>query len=528
MDYQPKAGVWEITYACNMRCRHCGSSCGQPLPDELTENEALGLCDDLTDLGLEQVTLSGGEPFLRPDWPHIARRLTQNGITVNAISNGWYIDENLLEQAFASGIVNIGISLDGYAKAHDHIRKKDSWKRSTAALALMQKRRMSTVVCTSINRSNLPQLPRIKKTLYRLGVQRWQLQLASPMGNLLSHPDLVVTPEDVPEIIDFCHRTMQENRIIVDLADCLGYCTKQDEAIRKRVLEKDPRYRGGAGWRGCQAGKQVIGIRANGDISPCLSIRDESFIGGNIRRKKLKEIWSEPEAFGRLRDFSTMELKGICKECPHSGTCLGGCTSLKLTFEKSLAENRFCMFRIETEQAASAARSLTDITDLMQTAHQHVAARQYHLARVYLDRVQAVDPTHLPGIRLAGFVHFSLGDYEASLTANQEALRLCPKDPYSLKGMGLCLARLDRVEEGLRHLEDATRHTDADFMAPYFDAAVILLENSRLNEARAFLDKGCDLNPAFLPKARPLYAEIRRRHQSKKGPQKAVLLRHRL
>ena len=45
---------------CNMRCGHCGPSCAEPLEDELTSEEALGLCEQLADLGLKWVTLSSG------------------------------------------------------------------------------------------------------------------------------------------------------------------------------------------------------------------------------------------------------------------------------------------------------------------------------------------------------------------------------------------------------------------------------------------------------------------------------------
>jgi len=38
--YIPSVGVWEVTMNCNMRCKHCGSSCEGPLPDELTTEEA--------------------------------------------------------------------------------------------------------------------------------------------------------------------------------------------------------------------------------------------------------------------------------------------------------------------------------------------------------------------------------------------------------------------------------------------------------------------------------------------------------
>lgn len=62
MEYLPVTAVWEITMGCNMRCDHCGSSCAEPLPDELTTEEALALCDDLKTVGLKWITLSGENP----------------------------------------------------------------------------------------------------------------------------------------------------------------------------------------------------------------------------------------------------------------------------------------------------------------------------------------------------------------------------------------------------------------------------------------------------------------------------------
>ena len=68
--------VWEITMGCNMRCKHCGSSCAEALPDELNTSEALEVCDQLKDLGLKVITLSGGEPTTRSDWHIIAKRFS--------------------------------------------------------------------------------------------------------------------------------------------------------------------------------------------------------------------------------------------------------------------------------------------------------------------------------------------------------------------------------------------------------------------------------------------------------------------
>lgn len=74
MKYQPMTDVWEVTMGCNMRCGHCGSSCAEALPEELTSKEALDLCDEIAQLGLRWITLSGGEPLTRKDIHHLVAR----------------------------------------------------------------------------------------------------------------------------------------------------------------------------------------------------------------------------------------------------------------------------------------------------------------------------------------------------------------------------------------------------------------------------------------------------------------------
>lgn len=517
-NYRPKIGVWEITYACNMRCQHCGSSCGQPLPDELTSEEALSLCDDLGKMGMVRLTLSGGEPFLRPDWPKIAKRLTQNGIVVNAISNAWFIDEALVDQAFANGIVNIGVSLDGYGNTHDTIRKQGSWKRSINALSLMQQKGMPTVVCTSVNKKNLADLGRLKEKLIELEVQRWQIQIAHSMGNLLDHPELVMTPDKLPELVDFCHETMTNTNLAVDLGDDVGYFSCKDESIRRHHFKM--KYGAHAKnlcnpcWKGCEAGKFVIGIRANGNISPCLSIRDDSFIEDNIRNTPLKEIWTRPKAFSKLRSMSTEDLQGFCKKCPYAAFCLGGCTGLKVTLQNHIYDNTYCLFRISMEQAAKDADSIESTDKLIQNARDHIDKRQLPQALIYIKRILDLDPGHLDALKLGGYIHFVHGDYHASLTYNETALGLEPDCVYAMKGKGLCLARLgpDQVNQGIEMLKQAAAKTDAAYMDPYYDLAVIFIEQNRFGEARETLDLGCNKSESFLLKARPLYQQLAGAH----------------
>jgi MoaA/NifB/PqqE/SkfB family radical SAM enzyme len=80
--------VWEITLRCNLACAHCGSRAGPARRNELTTIEALDLVDQLAELGITEVTLLGGEAFLRRDWSVIARAITDAGLHCTLTTGG--------------------------------------------------------------------------------------------------------------------------------------------------------------------------------------------------------------------------------------------------------------------------------------------------------------------------------------------------------------------------------------------------------------------------------------------------------
>lgn len=249
--------VWEITMGCNMRCKHCGSSCAEALPDELNTSEALEVCDQLKDLGLKVITLSGGEPTTRSDWHIIAKRLVDNGIITSIITNGWLIDENFIHNAITSGIRSVCLSIDGLEKTHDFIRRSGSFNKSIKALKELRKNNISTSVITSINKENICELEELYQLLSDLGVNSWQLQIALPMGNFAKRPEWLIEPQDILSIIDFAYNKIGGKLLIV-LADCIGYYSNKDIKVNENFLNDN------WSWTGCGAGKHVIGILHNG------------------------------------------------------------------------------------------------------------------------------------------------------------------------------------------------------------------------------------------------------------------------
>lgn len=118
-EFYPGVVVWEITFACSMRCLHCGTSAGKRRPDELTTDEALNLIDELVELGCKNITLSGGEPLLRPDWRELARRTKEHGILSCIISNGYAVTKDIVDDFEKIGFDKVGISFDGTEKTHN-------------------------------------------------------------------------------------------------------------------------------------------------------------------------------------------------------------------------------------------------------------------------------------------------------------------------------------------------------------------------------------------------------------------------
>src|SRR5690606_34126212 len=76
-------------------------------------------------------------------------------------------------------------------------------------------------------------------------------------------------------------------------------------------------YSQGAG--GCPAGTHYLGIRPNGDVTPCPYL---PLFGGNLKTASLRTIWEDSALFRQIRQRTS--LGGKCGECELTDRC-GGC-----------------------------------------------------------------------------------------------------------------------------------------------------------------------------------------------------------
>ena len=121
--------VWEITLKCNLACSHCGSRAGQQRSQELSTEEALDLVKQMSETGIKEVTLIGGEAFLRPDWLQIAEAITTAGMLCTMTTGGYGISLETARRMKEAGIATVSVSIDGMEATHDRLRgKRGSWQ----------------------------------------------------------------------------------------------------------------------------------------------------------------------------------------------------------------------------------------------------------------------------------------------------------------------------------------------------------------------------------------------------------------
>lgn len=118
----PVHAVWEITLACNLKCQHCGSRAGRPRPRELSTAQCLDVVRRLARLGTREISLIGGEAYLRSDWIDIIREIRSHDIYCVVQTGGRALTDGRLAKAIAAGLQGLGVSVDGPPALHDRIR----------------------------------------------------------------------------------------------------------------------------------------------------------------------------------------------------------------------------------------------------------------------------------------------------------------------------------------------------------------------------------------------------------------------
>lgn len=336
--------VWELTLRCNLACVHCGSRAGAPRAEELSTAEALDLVEQLAEIGITDVTLEGGEAFLRRDIYEIAAAIRANGMSCGLLTGGWGVSRKRVDRLVDAGVRWASCSIDGLEQSHDKLRgRPGSSRRVLQTLAAFREAGMRFGCNTQLNRLSSPDLPELYEVIRDAGARTWQVQLTLPMGNAADNWPLIHQPFELNALFPVLARVVaRANREGVRTmpGNNIGYFGPYEDLLREAVPE-------GAQWAGCQAGLFVIGIHANGEIKSCPTL-PAAFVGGNVREARLSDILDRP-ILNFNADAGTDEgarhLRGFCGRCRWGPVCRGGCTAVAHNLLGERGNNPWCHHR---------------------------------------------------------------------------------------------------------------------------------------------------------------------------------------
>ncbi len=113
----PESVTFELTYGCNLHCVHCYNPTHRALPRELSTEEIYSILNQVADLGVVNLTFSGGELFVRPDVFNIFQHAKKLGFLLHLLSNATRITPAVAASLQELGFGNINLSIYGATKA---------------------------------------------------------------------------------------------------------------------------------------------------------------------------------------------------------------------------------------------------------------------------------------------------------------------------------------------------------------------------------------------------------------------------
>lgn len=358
--------VWNFTYSCNLRCKHCYEDAGGHR-SELTTDQAQVAIDALSQIahiGLPALSFSGGEPLIRRDFCQVAAYAKKRIPFISIASNGTLITKDTAKNLKDVGVDYVEISLDGATKeVHEDFRRVPGcFEKTMKGIKNCIDEGLDTCIATTVHKENLTETPKILELAEKLGVRFMHFNYV-PIGRAKQHLRLDLDPKERLLLLEMMGRKLVnrymmakeeegetgETDIRVDRV--FSTCPQFASVVKRLAKEKGEDYTVPAHYAaergvevaanflgGCGAGRLYVGLEPNGDIKPCVFFpTNRNTVLGNILDDDFDDIWDNSNF---LRELRTREKLGTyivggqtlgCGNCQDKYIC-GGCRARSYSY----------------------------------------------------------------------------------------------------------------------------------------------------------------------------------------------------
>lgn len=322
--------VWNITRQCNLKCIHCYAKADAGTAEnELSTAEGMALIDDLAEMGVPVLLISGGEPLMRKDMPDLAAYAVKKGMRAVISTNGTLITREKAKILKDIGLSYVGISIDGTRDINDKFRGiSGAFSAAIEGVRNCLEAGIKVGLRFTVNRFNVDEIPALFDILEEMHVPRicfYHLVYAG-RGSTLVNDDLTheQTRKAVDLIIDrtkaLHDKGMPTEVLTVDNHADGPYLylrlKKEDPVRAQEVLELLEMNEGNNSGRGIGC------VSWDGEVHADQFWRHNSF--GNIRQRRFSEIWTDISnpLMKRLKEKKKY-VTGRCAACRWLDICAG-------------------------------------------------------------------------------------------------------------------------------------------------------------------------------------------------------------
>lgn len=357
----PLQVVWNVTRACNLKCKHCYENAGRRGSDELTTKQALKAIDIMSKAGVVFLAFSGGEPTIRPDILKLISRAAEKGMYIAVATNGTTFANRARVKEFKdAGMKFVQVSLDGIdAETHDTFRGiPGTFEKTIAGIKNCVAEGLFVEVSTTVTRYNFSQIRKMIALCEDLKVNWLMFYNLVPVGRGVELIDVDLTPIERERMLQILwERASSEKKSTLEVlttAPQLGRIaftanaqTEPNDVVVAPTHFSNPRLPAQMKSLtefigGCGAGRFYVALEPNGDIYPCVFFPHiDSMRVGNILRDDFEDVWINSRLLRRLRNKDI--LKDECGSCENRYVC-GGCRARALSyFGDELAPDPGCI-----------------------------------------------------------------------------------------------------------------------------------------------------------------------------------------
>lgn len=319
----PLSTSYEITTLCNLSCEHCYNKNKKLIPsDQLNLDEKKEVISKLKKLGILEITICGGEPFVDKDILLIIEYIKALNLRLIILTNGLLLTTDIINRLNEILDINdiIQISVDDVIignisnQRHLNPEQKDTLLKCIREIQTTNINCVANITPTALNESNLIDLI---KQLFVCGIKNIGITPYVPLGDeeadtiIPDYKRLSIIEEEVKEFTKLNNINYSGG---IEGHVCQSFSDIKVDNVHKHKFNK----------RKCDASEFNIHVSMNGNIYPCVFMEKEELLIGNI----FDPIEKIKLNMKRINDKIKTKLPEKCISCKVLYECGGGCPGL--------------------------------------------------------------------------------------------------------------------------------------------------------------------------------------------------------